>query len=298
MERRADTGSRLEPGSLPAATADSKAWLAIRRVLGRWVSRVGVRTVEDAQRTLPAVVRRGELALPPPLSKNGDWKLTAATSLAPVPAAGTGLRESDLLPAATLAAGNYALPLPEVSAMPIAALELRTDNAALEWPATITRLPDTFLRLPVSPVRTQLIPLLPLPKTAPLRNWTVQLPSTRSIRPPRVPAPSVRWGGDSVLRRMPLTRRGRAIQDKAMEDAAGRRRLAETVQLGPEEVTLLGVYPDVPILAVERIVVEDEGRQLRLWLKPDVLRSRSGSHRITLLVGRQISNGKMLQAAL
>ena len=28
-------------------------------------------------------------------------------------------------------------------------------------------------------------------------------------------------------------------------------------------MTLLGVYPDVPILAVERIVVEDEGRRLQ-----------------------------------
>ena len=64
------------------------------------------------------------------------------------------------------------------------------------------------------------------------------------------------------------------------------------------DVTLLGVYEQVPILAVSRIVVEDEGRRLRLWLKPDVLRDRRAARRITLLVGRRISDGKMLQAAL
>ena len=77
-----------------------------------------------------------------------------------------------------------------------------------------------------------------------------------------------------------------------------RRRLAETVQLKAEDIQLLGVYPDVPILAVERIVVEEEGRQLKLWIKPEVLRGRIASHRITLLVGSRISTGKMLQAAL
>ena len=263
------------------------------------MSRIGVRAVDDAQRTLPAVVRRGELTLPPPSLSGNRWKPEAITgpALAP-PVAGVGLHESGLLPAATLAAEDYALSPPEVSAMPIATLTLHTDDAALKWPATVTRLPDAFLHLPTSLVQTQSVPLLPLPKTAPLREWAVQVPRMRPMHLPPVPAPHIRWGGDSVLRRMPLTRRGKAIQDKAIGDAAGRRRLAETVQLGPEEVTLLGVYPDVPILAVERIVVEDEGRQLRLWLKPDVLRSRSGSHRITLLVGRQISNGKMLQAAL
>ena len=178
--------------------------------------------------------------------------------------------------------------------MPAAGAEtLRVDGAALQWPAEVTGLPDVFLRLPASPVRTLAAPLLAGPKTTPLRGWPVQAPRTYPMRLPRFVEPRVRWGGDSVLRRMPLTRRGRAG-----DSSAGRRRLAETVHLGLDEVVLLGVYPDVPLLAVERIVVEDEGRQLRLWLKPDVLRGRSGSHRITLLVGRQIATGKMLQAAL
>jgi len=267
----------------------------VRRALGRLVSRVGVRQIESAERSIAAEVHAGDLALPPPKLPLSDWKLSASVRAASVPSAGTGLHESDLLPSVTLALGNYALPTPDIQAMPNAAVDaVRVEAIALEWPPRLTALPDAFLRLPAAPVRTHAVPLLPLPKTAPLRGWPVQTPLTRQLRLPRFADPRVRWGGDTVLARMPLTRRGRALG----ESSAERRRLAETAQIRPDEVVLLGVYPDVPILAVERIVVEDEGRRLRLWLKPDVLRSRSGSHRITLLVGRQMSNGKMLQAAL
>jgi hypothetical protein len=290
MERRADAG-----GSLNTTKDASKTWQAVRRALGRLVSRVGVRGVEDADRTIPAAVLRGDLSLPPPrLGHDTGWKPLAHVCLASVPSAGTGLRESDLVPTVSLAQGDYALSPPETHTMPIAGLELRVDKPALEWPVEVVPLPDAFVRLPTAPVRTQSVPLPPLPKTAPLRGWAVQTLPTHVLRLPRFADPRVRWGGDTVLRRMPLTRRGKAFGEAAAEQ----RRLAETVHLRPEEITLLGIYPDVPILAVERIVVEDEGRQLRLWLKPEVLRSRSASHRITLLVGRQISTGKMLQAAL
>ena len=285
MERRADTGGSV----------DSKAWQAVRRALGRLVSRVGVRDVESAERTISAEVLAGDLALPPPALPPNNWKPSVSVRAASVPAATTGLSESDLLPSVTLARGSYALPTPDIRAMPSVSVEaVRTESAALEWAANVTALPDAFLRLPAAPVRTHAALLLPLPKTAPLRGWAVQTPPARLLRLPRFAEPRVRWGGDNVLARMPVTRRGKAFGKASAE----RRRLAETAQIGLDDVVLLGVYPDVPILAVERIVVEDEGRQLRLWLKPDVLRSRSGSHRITLLVGRQVSNGKMLQAAL
>lgn len=295
MERRADPGSRLDSDLDPSARESSKTWQAVRRALGRLVSHVRVRGVEEDARTITPQVLPGDLAVPLPPLPSGSWKPSASVRAAPVPPlAGAGLRESALAPSVTLAAGDCALSPPEVYTMPIAGLDLRIDGVALEWPASVTRLPDDFLRLPASPARTQPVALLTGPKTAALRGWPVPVPRTHLLRLPRFPDPRVRWGGDSVLRRMPLTRRSRALG----ASGAGRRRLAETVHLGPDEVTLLGVYPDVPILAVERIVVEDEGRQLRLWLKPDVLRGRSGSHRITLLVGRQTATGKMLQAAL
>ena len=290
MERRADPG-----GSVDGAKEDSKAWQTVRRALGRLFSRVGVRAVSDTEREIVIPIQCGTLASPPPQISTGDtWKPSAASLLAPVPAAGTGLRESDLLPRVLLAAGDCALKPPAIAALPNAALVTETRSAGLDWPAQVTALPGEFLRLPNAPVRIGGAALLGGPKTAALRNWALLPPPVRLLRLPRVAEPRVRWGGDSVLRRMPVTRQSRPVGGGVAE----RRRLAETVPLAPEEVTLLGVYPDVPILAVERIVVEDEGRRLKLWLRPEVLRGRSGAHRITLLVGRQTATGKMLQAAL
>ena len=300
MERR-DTGPGSDvnqPGS-DGETCTSKAWQTVRRALGKLFSRVGVRRVEDAERLIPAPVLRADLAVPPPvLSFGAGWKPTATVRQVSAPQAGTGMRESDLLPTVTLVRGDYALDSLALQAMPIATAEnIGVGSASLDWPVGVTRLPESFLRLPASPVRIEAVPFPVLPKTLPLRDWPVKMPGVAPLRLPRPADPRIRWGGDSVLRRMPVTRRSKEA-GMAASLTAERRRLAETAHLETTEVELLGVYPDVPILAVERIVVEDEGRQLRLWLKPEVLRGRSAPHRITLLVGRQISTGKMLQAAL
>ena len=289
MERRADAGSSLEESK------ESKAWQAVRRTLGRLFSRVDVRAVGDAERTMAVPVKPGAVASPPPQISRGDaWKPSAVPRLAPVPSAGTGLRESDLLPRVAVAQGDYALKPPAVAALPSAASSATVKSAEAGWDAEVTALPSEFVRLPKAPVRIGAAALLRSPKTAPLRGWAMPMPPVQALRLPRPDSPRVRWGGDSVVRRMPLTRQSKSIGGGQAE----RRRLAEAAHLGPDDITLLGVYPDVPILAVERIVVEDEGRRLKLWLKPDVLRGRSGSHRITLLVGRQTATGKMLQAAL
>lgn len=286
MERRADPGGGIE---------ESAAWQAVRRTLGRLFSRVGVRAVSEAERAMTVPVKPGVFASPPPQIPRGSaWKPSAAALLAPVPTAGAGLRESDLLPRVSLASEDYALKPPVIAALASAAASVKSEAAAVRWAAEVTALPDKFIRLPNAPVQTQTTALLRGSKAELLHGWAISLPPVSVLRLPRLDSPRVRWGGDSVLRRMPLTRQSRPIGGGLAE----RRRLAETAHLSADEVTLLGVYPDVPILAVERIVVEDEGRRLKLWLKPDVLRGRSGAHKITLLVGRQTATGKMLQAAL
>ena len=121
-----------------------------------------------------------------------------------------------------------------------------------------------------------------------------------AVRVPRL-SPTVRATGEGILSRIALTRRCREAPPyvpEALAFESERRRLAETAGLPAEEVTLLGVYPGVPILAVRRLVVEDEGRRLRLWLKPEALRGKRALRLITLLVGRRVADGKMLQAAL
>ena len=162
-------------------------------------------------------------------------------------------------------------------------------------------LPSVFLTLPSSPVLVRNGALPPAPPTKARPVPRLRLPKVGAVRIPKPVAPRVRWGSDAILGRMALTRWGRETPAGVSPDAAfapERRRLSEAAGLPLLDVTLLGVYEQVPILAVSRIVVEDEGRRLRLWLKPDVLRDRRAARRITLLVGRRISDGKMLQAAL
>jgi len=294
MDRRADPAERIDDAK-DEPKDNSKAWSAVRRALGRLGSRVGVQAVGDEERVIAAPLKSGLLAWPLlDVSRGEGWKPSAVSVKAPAPTAGTGLCECDLLPSVHLAKGDYALGMPLISALPDAAASAEMGEIALAWPADVVQVPSSFIRLPDSPLRLAAVPLLEKFKIRPLSGWAVPMPPVSSLRLPRFDPPRVRWGGDSVLRRMPVTRTSRMLDS----EPAAQRRLAETGRLGIEEVVVLGIYPDVPILAVERIVVEDDGRRLKLWLKPDVLRGRSEAHRITLLVGRQTATGKMLQAAL
>lgn len=276
--------------------------------MGRLAAHVTVRDLPESERTPPVVVRASDLAPPRPIAPGGrerEWKPASAVHQAPVPQAVAGTRGGDGTPAVRLIEESIAL-APHCRVMPIVqAAESRTESADLLLPAFVVRLPDSFLTLPRDSVHVRPAHLVMSQAVAPsgraLKQWGIRPPKCGALRLPRIPDPRIHWGGDAILSRIALTRRGLEpppgvpfAQAFALEE----RRMAESAQLPPDDVLLLGVYPGVPILAVSRLVVADEGRSLRLWLKPDVLRGRNGVRLITLLVGRQTSTGKMLQAAL
>ncbi len=281
----------------------SRAWEAARRALGRLFARASVRSLPDGA-MMPAVRDRTTDALAaPPLSPGRDergWKPVAAVRCAAVPEAGVGARDGDLRPVVRLTERDHALLPPQVLTMPVVqSLLCRIGCVDLLQPPAVIGLPAAFLALP--PVRVRTAALLGPSQTLPLRGWVVAAPRAPALRLPRLAAPRVHWGGDAVLGRMGLSRRARAVPRgvpgaQALQEE--RLRLAEAADLPPDEVTLLGVFDGVPILAVGRIVVADDGRLLRLWLKPEVLRARPAPRLITLLVGRHDRTGKMLQAAL
>ena len=291
----------------------SGTWDAVRRALGKMAGRVVVREMPPDSAASAVAVRTSaalEGLFVVPGGREAGWPPLAASRTLESPLAGPGRRESDLLPSATLAGAgdrtDFALPPATVGRLPVLGAEgSRVTQAGLDWPLTDVRLPDTFFALPAAPVRVQALALLPTQKrlgaSQSLGGWAVRGPKTGRVKIPRPSGPTVRWGGDSVLDRMPLSRRGLVPPpgQTASEAFAGEhRRLAEAMSLPPGDVALLGVFPGVPILAVRRILVEDEGHSLRLWLKSDVVRARTKLRFITLLVGRQVSSGRMLQAAL
>jgi len=305
MGRREQGAGAVEYPGEPAG----RAWQAVRRALGRLAAHVAVRDLPKTEMTPLVAVRVLPCGQIPPISPGGrerDWKPVGEIRQAPVPQAGAGARDGDLLPGVRLVEGSAALAPPGCRVMPIVQSDgSRTESADLLLPAFVVRLPDSFLTLPAAPVRVRPAALLASGAAAlsapALKKWGIPPPKCGALRLPRAPDPRVRWGGDAVLSRIALTRRGLEPPPEvpfSLAFGAEERRLAEAAHLPLEDVTLLGIYPGVPIFAVSRLLVADEGRQLRLWLKPEVLRGRNGPRLITLLVGRQTSSGKMLQASL
>jgi len=255
--------------------------------------------------TPPVAVRAAPLDAPPAVLPGGrerDWRPAGALRHLPAPEAQAGTSGGASVPVARLAEAGAAFAPPAARQMPVVRAETgRTESADLLLPAFVVRLPDSFLALPAGPVQVRPAAPLAAPPGGALKGWEIGPTPCRALRLTRVPAPRVHRGGDAVMARISLTRRGLEPPPGTsfvQAFAAEGRRLAEAASLPPGDAVLLGVYPGVPILAVSRIVVADEGRSLRLWLKPDVLRGRGGTRLITLLVGRQPSTGKMLQAAL
>ncbi len=292
------------------SVSGSGAWEAVRRALGKLAGRVVVREMPPESVASAVAVRESALTPPSLLAGlcEGSWASVAASHVLPGPQAAAGGR--DLLPSATLAgagdSASFTLRPAPVSVLPVLRAETsRALEAGLDWPLTDVCLPEHFFRLPAAPTRVSAVALLGAQKrlgaNQNLGGWAVRLPKAGKLKIPRPASPTVRWGGDSVLERMPLTRRGLAPPpgtSAAEAFPAEHRRLAEAMNLPPADVRLLGVFPGVPILAVRRILVADDGQSLRLWLKADVVRARTKLRFITLLVGRQVSSGRMLQAAL
>lgn len=307
---RRERGSGRSAELISGQTESGRVWEAVRRALGRLFSQATVRNFSHAQMTPPVTLRTSTATQSPavvPGAAERDWKPDGKVREASAPQAWIGAREGNLLPSVSLAQDDAALPLPACRAMAtIQTRACRVESTSLAWPFSSVRLPEIFLTLTDAPIRVESFPLLGPPGLVrlgirPLTGWKVGELRCSALRLPCMAGPRIHWGGDAVLSRMALTRRGREAPPDipfSLAFPAETLRLAQAANLPPDDVVLLGVYPGVPLLAVSRIVVLDEGRRLRLWLKPEILRGRNGGRLITLLMGRQTSSGKMLQAAL
>ena len=102
-----------------------------------------------------------------------------------------------------------------------------------------------------------------------------------------------------MLAQIPLKRAGWPVPKgvpAADAFAAEWRLLAQKAGVAPEDVLLVGVFPQVPVAAVRRLALEEGA--LCLWLKPEALAAAAAGKAprlATLIVGRQRSTGKMIQ---
>lgn len=287
-------------------TPSAKAWRAARHALGRFFSRVAVYQVPEDQLLPQATVLFSD-ALTPQAPARGIseniWRARAVVQPSSLTQIDVRTTSEGSCPRASVVGESHVVPLPECFSMPVFhACALRTKQAGGFDAAQVVALPHSFIALPKDPLRLMSISALRLPKVAALGSFSFAKPKGKALLVPRRSA--ARLGpvrtGELALSRIPLRRRG--LQSPVGVPlstlfAAEHRCLAETAGLPLSDVTLLGVYPAIPIIAVRRLVVEDEGRQLRLWLKPESWWGCPPPRRITLLIGRQSSTGKMLQAS-
>ena len=271
-----------------------------------------VRELDDAQ-LAPVLHILGSDALDAPAcdagQREGTWTPGACVVSLPPPCAGPGGGGVDLAAVAAVVGLNAALrpeaalvwaspplaaevtihrlevlaaraPAVRDGAVAFAAGAVHTDYARLSLPAVI-RLTSDAPRLPKRP-------LFPGPK----RGADGGLPFS-GVR--------VR-SGMAACAETPLVRVRRAPppgQRDAQAFAAERRQLARSAQSELDDVMLLGVYPMVPVAAVRRLALDEDGRALSLWLKPEALSAALAGREprlVTLIVGRLRSTGRMIQA--
>jgi hypothetical protein len=287
-------------------TRSARAWEAARHALGRLFSRAAVYQVPEDQILPLATVCFSDALTPliptPGISEN-IWRAHAVVQPSSLTQIDVHISSEGSRPQATIVGESHVVASPECFAIPaLTASALQIRQAGGFDAVQVVALPHSFIALPKDPLRLMSISVLSLPKATALGGFSLAKPKGKALIVPRRPA--ARLGpvrtGEVALSRIPLLRRG--LQSPVGVPlstffSAEHRCLAETAGLPLSDVTLLGVYPAIPIIAVRRLVVEDEGRQLRLWLKPESWWGRPPPRRITLLIGRQSSTGKMLQAS-
>lgn len=80
-------------------------------------------------------------------------------------------------------------------------------------------------------------------------------------------------------------------------DVAMISKIAERNNVTSSDITLLGVFRNVPIGAVSKIQIQSTGSSIMIWLDPDTVRNKKYKF-CTLVVGRNTQSGRLLQAVI
>jgi hypothetical protein len=105
--------------------------------------------------------------------------------------------------------------------------------------------------------------------------------------------------GKAAILRMPMTRERISVPygtNPALAFTAERAMLAAGAGVPKADVALIGVFPRVPLEAVQRLSVAPGGTALNIWVKPELAGRARPVATVTVVLGRQRSTGKTLQA--
>ena len=299
------------------AKDQSGLWETVRRAMGRLVSSIAVRDLPPSwPLPVPAVLLSKALSGPMPSAgaSEAQSQPSAQSVALALPEFMAGAGGADLAPVASVISLD-AVCRPTDSLICLAEMPPSS--------CTVHRLgvADGFVQTAVvQQVLTALsvgaairpVVCFPAPATSALTMQAPVLPrEARRLWPGRRASPEDLLrphGGRArsalpVAAALPMRRTRRPIPpgiSAATAFADERRHLALSSSVSEEDLVILGVFPQVPVAAVRRLALEGAGA-LSLWLKPEALVAAAAGKMprlATLIVGRQRSTGKMLQAVV
>lgn len=281
------------PGDPDSVGETARLWDAIRRKLGGLFAHTVVLSLPPERLALTAPQKVWNFALPvEPGRQEQCWWPQAALRTCPIPQAQAPPQDSDLATMASVVSGNAAL-RPEVCETESAALPPRE--------CVVQAVPTDEWRIPPVSARTEPMRLSG-GAARPRSVGVIQTPGLRRIVGTALCPAKPRLGRATnvVLAHVPLRREARPARVGAAAAEAfepERRRLSASSGVPLEDLLLIGVFPRIPVTAINRIALEADG-SLSVWLRPEALVSPGTLKWLTVILGRQRSTGKMLQAIM
>ena len=300
-------GDAVEHGGRPSAfhalgAAQRQVWENVRRALGKLVTHTRVQPLR-VDGPLSTLASRNVLTieLPPETPGAIDVLLIPVTDYAGgIPHVDPGGGDVDLAAVATVVSANSALAASNAAvhgvdldysrvSIPELPAEVWSVQDADVFPLNTTVSQGDVYGVPLQLTRTAAIGALPVDPVIvrPGNHHGI----TRAFRPMRIPVLSsvTRAYSAPMTLRSSILRRGPGLNMEARE------RLAAAGKTAVENVALIGLFRNVPVTAVSRLSVEEERGELSIWLKPEAAHASAPPKTVSLLIGRDIATGKMIQ---
>ena len=282
-----------------AAERTGRVWEDARRALGRLIGRVSSYSLPEVQAGIAATVRHStatQFAEATPGARQDEWESFAQVRLLPTLAATPGGGGIDPVSVVTVIGEDRALRSDTAvvveaacrfAASPVRFWILEHDMPNAPAVQTVSvgfdgmAMREAGMIFGVPSVRLVTVARLALPKPR------LERPPDWMIKPSRVRA------GLAPILRIPILCRRLAAPPGGGAFAAERRLLATAAGAPDADVSLIGVFPHVPLGAVQKLSVASDGA-LQIWVRPDAIGRTAAT--VTVVLGRQRSTGKMLQA--